>query len=70
MREVGAQQHDKWLYLTYQDNQMAMLRNLVATWLELAIVEGLSLSEEPAAASGTSWTSWIASVACQAYARA
>lgn len=47
VREVGAQQHDKWLYLTYQDNQMAMLRNLVATWLELAIVEGLSLSEEP-----------------------
>lgn len=48
VKDVGAQTHDRWLYLTYQDNQMAMLRNLVATWLELAIVEGLSLSEDPA----------------------
>jgi type IV secretory pathway TraG/TraD family ATPase VirD4 len=36
-----------WLYLTYRDDQMAMLKNLVATFLELAIVEGLSLSEKP-----------------------
>jgi len=35
----------KWLFLTYTDAQMAELRNLVACWLELAIVEGLSLSE-------------------------
>lgn len=34
-----------WLYLTYRDDQMAMLRNLVACWLELAIVEGLSMTE-------------------------
>lgn len=34
-----------WLFLTYTDAQMAELRNLVACWLELAIVEGLSLSE-------------------------
>lgn len=38
-------QRHAWLYLTYRDDQMAMLRNLVACWLELAIVEGLSLSE-------------------------
>ena len=36
-----------WLFLTYRDDQMALLRYLVATWLELAIVEGLSLSENP-----------------------
>lgn len=34
-----------WLFLTYTDAQMAELRNLVACWLELAIVEGLSMSE-------------------------
>jgi len=34
-----------WLFLTYRDDQMGMLRNLVATCLEMAIVEGLSLSE-------------------------
>lgn len=34
-----------WLYLTYRDDQMALLRNLIACWLELAIVEGLTLSE-------------------------
>jgi len=33
------------LFLTYTDAQMAELRNLVACWLELAIVEGLSLTE-------------------------
>lgn len=34
-----------WLYLTYRDDQMALLRNLVSCWLELAIVEGLTLDE-------------------------
>ncbi|TFW15457.1 type IV secretion system DNA-binding domain-containing protein [Duganella callida] len=34
-----------WLFLTYTDAQMAELRNLVACWLELAIVEGLSMTE-------------------------
>lgn len=34
-----------WLYLTYRDDQMALVRNLVACWLDLAIVEGLSLEE-------------------------
>jgi len=33
------------LFMTYTDAQMAELRNLVACWLELAIVEGLSLTE-------------------------
>lgn len=47
VQAVGEGQHSRWLYLTYQDSQMAMLRTLVATWLELAIVEGLSLSEQP-----------------------
>ncbi len=35
----------QWLFLTYRDNQLAMLRQLVATWLDLAVMEGLSLSE-------------------------
>jgi len=34
-----------WLYITYRDDQMGLLRNLVATFLEMALVEGLSLSE-------------------------
>lgn len=34
-----------WLFITYRDDQMGMLRNLVATALEMALVEGLSLSE-------------------------
>lgn len=37
----------QWLFLTYKDDQMALCGNLVATWLELAVVEGLSLSEDP-----------------------
>ncbi len=36
---------DNWLFITYRDDQMGMLRNLVATVLEMALVEGLSLSE-------------------------
>lgn len=36
---------DSWLFITYRDDQADMLRRLVATMLELAIVEGLSLSE-------------------------
>lgn len=34
-----------WLFVTYRDDQMGLLRGLVATMLELAIVEGLSLPE-------------------------
>ena len=36
---------DNWLFVTYRDDQMGLLRNLVATALEMALVEGLSLSE-------------------------
>lgn len=35
-----------WLFLTYRDSQMALMRNLVACWLELAIVENLDQSED------------------------
>lgn len=35
-----------WLFITYRDDQMGMLKHLVAMMLELAIVEGLSLSED------------------------
>jgi hypothetical protein len=35
----------RWLFLTYADGQMALLKYMVATWMELAIVEGLSLPE-------------------------
>lgn len=47
VRDVDQGKTDAWLYLTYMDNQLAMLRNLVSCWLELAIVEGLSLEEKP-----------------------
>ena len=36
-----------WLFVTYRDDQLGMLRMLVATILELATIEGLSLSENP-----------------------
>lgn len=36
---------DSWLFVTYRDDQMGLLRGLVASILELGIVEGLSLSE-------------------------
>ena len=39
--------HTRWLYLVYRDDQMAMPRLLITTWLDLAIVETLSLPEEP-----------------------
>ncbi|MCL1574874.1 type IV secretion system DNA-binding domain-containing protein [Xanthomonas nasturtii] len=35
-----------WLFLTYRDSQMALMRNLIACWLELAIIEGLELDED------------------------
>jgi type IV secretory pathway TraG/TraD family ATPase VirD4 len=35
------------VYLVYRDDQMALLRLLVTTWLDLAIIETLSLSERP-----------------------
>lgn len=35
-----------WLFITYRDDQMGLLRNLVATFLEIALVEGLSLPED------------------------
>lgn len=37
---------DGWLFVTYRDDQMGLLQSLVATIIELAIVEGLSLSED------------------------
>ncbi|CAD2265244.1 type IV secretion system DNA-binding domain-containing protein (plasmid) [Xanthomonas arboricola] len=35
-----------WLFLTYRDSQLALMRNLIACWLELAIIEGLELEED------------------------
>lgn len=35
-----------WLFITYRDDQLGMLRILVASMLELGIVEALSLSED------------------------
>lgn len=34
-----------FLFMTYTDAQMGMLKFLIATWMELAIIEGLSMSE-------------------------
>ncbi|PXX73676.1 type IV secretory pathway TraG/TraD family ATPase VirD4 [Rivihabitans pingtungensis] len=42
---IQDESRDNWLFITYRDDQMGMLRNIVATALEMAIVEGLSLSE-------------------------
>lgn len=36
---------ENWLFITYRDDQMGMLRTIVATVLEMALVEGLSLTE-------------------------
>lgn len=47
VRAVDEGKTDAWLFLTYRDNQLALLRRLVSCWLELAIVEGLSLEEKP-----------------------
>jgi hypothetical protein len=46
VRQTARQDHARWLYLVYRDDQMAMLRLLITTWLDLAIVETLSLPEE------------------------
>ena len=35
----------KSLFIVYRDDQLAQLRRMVATWLDLAVVEGLSLEE-------------------------
>ena len=47
VQEVGRGESADWLFLTVRDDQKALLRNLVATYLDLAILEGLSLSEDP-----------------------
>lgn len=42
---IRNESRENWLFVSYRDDQMGMLRTLVATILELGIVEGLSLSE-------------------------
>ena len=34
------------LFIVYRDDQLAQLRRMVATWIDLAVVEGLSLPED------------------------
>lgn len=46
VRQTAHQEHGAWLYLVYRDDQMTMLRLLITTWLDLAIVETLSLPEQ------------------------
>ena len=46
VREVADGSSQRWLHLVYRDDQMAMLRLLIATWLDLAIVEALSMPEQ------------------------
>lgn len=41
------QNNTEWLYITYMDNQLTALKSLIGCWLEIAIVEGLSLPENP-----------------------
>lgn len=42
---IQDESRENWLFITYRDDQMGLLRNLVATFLEMALVEGLSLTE-------------------------
>lgn len=42
---IRNESRDNWFFVSYRDDQMGMLKTLVATILELGIVEGLSLSE-------------------------
>ena len=35
-----------WMFVAYRDDQMAMLRYLVSAWIDLALVEALSLAED------------------------
>lgn len=42
---VRNESRENWLFVSYRDDQMGLLSTLVATVLELGIVEGLSLSE-------------------------
>ena len=37
---------DNWLFVTYRDSDMALMRYLVAAALEMSLVEGLSLTED------------------------
>lgn len=37
-----------WLWLPYRDDQLALLRHLAATWIDLAAVEALTLGESAA----------------------
>jgi hypothetical protein len=52
VRQTARKEHTWWLYPVYRDDQMAMLRLLVTTWLDLALVETLSLPEQPCAVCG------------------
>lgn len=44
-----------WLFMTYTDAQMSMLKGLIAAWMELAVIEGLSLPESTSAAPRRLW---------------
>lgn len=37
----------RWLFITYRDDQAALLRLWIATLIDLAIIEGLTLEENP-----------------------
>ncbi|CEH93772.1 type IV secretion system DNA-binding domain-containing protein [Xanthomonas citri] len=45
VRAAAEEGFSGWLYLTYRDDQVALMRNLVGAWLDLAVVEGLSLGD-------------------------
>ena len=46
VRRWVREHQNRWLHLTYRDDQAALLSPLVATWIELALVEGLSLPDD------------------------
>jgi type IV secretory pathway TraG/TraD family ATPase VirD4 len=44
-----------FLFMTYTDAQMSMLKGLIAAWMELAVIEGLSLTESEGNAPRRLW---------------
>lgn len=43
---IGGQ--NRWLFAVYRDDQMALLRLLIACWIDIAVIELLSQPEDPA----------------------
>lgn len=47
VRAVAEEDYDGWLFLPYRDDQAPLLRPMISTWCDIALVEGLALEEKP-----------------------